>query len=176
MDDKELKLARKKYNKLKNAKQNYLNKKDELEQLKNDPNVIRFLELSKYFDKHSEKEFEENNMISKSFSNIASRTEKSNNILVFLGFIDNYDSVTIHPKQINYVSFMDLESMEPYNIHPAYYDEFCEDKRIVYFDDPWTYHNSEYYMQNFFELRNKFFKNLVDLDKEKTIQKILKKH
>ena len=174
MNDREIKFGRKKYNKLQTEKEYYLEKTKELEELKKVPKVQYYLKTVKYLNRHTEKEYEKDNIISKSFGNIANRTKDSSNILVFLGFRDDYDNVTVISKKIDYVSFMDLETMEPYNIHPAYYDEFCKDKNIVYFDDPYKYHNSGYYMEKFFELRNKYLSSLVELDQEKKKKKIVR--
>ena len=174
MNDKEIKQGRKKYNKIQKEKQFYLSKKAELEELKKDPKVQQYLEVAKYLFNHSDKEFENNNVVERSFANLASRTKDSNNILVFLGFIDYYDKVTIHPKKIDHASFIDLETMEECNVHPAYYSEFCKDKKIVYFDDPYSFHNKEYYMQKFFEFRNEYFKNIIELNQEDAIEKVLK--
>ena len=126
MNDREIKLGRKKYNKLKKEKQNYLNKKKELEELKNDPSVKRFLEISKYVDKHSDKEFEDEKMKFDSFKNLASRTENSKNILVFMGFRNERDNMAIDPKKIQYAVFMDIETMELGIIKYSEYDFFCK--------------------------------------------------
>ena len=178
MNDREIKVGRKKYNKLQTEKEYYLSKKQELEELKKDPRVQEYLETINYLNRHTDKEFEEDTMKLNAFKNLASRTKNSSNILVFLGFKDIHDNATIHPQKIDYAAFMDLETMEPcniYNINPTYYDEFCKDKNIVYFDDPYKYHNSGYYMKKFFELRTEYLGSLVELDQESAIEKVMKK-
>ena len=175
MNDSEIKIGRKKYNKLQKEKEYYLSKKQELEELKKDPKVQKYIETIKYLNMHSDEEYEKDMIISKAFENISTNTQDSSNILVFVGFRDDYDNVIIDPKKIDYAAFMDLETMQAYNIHPTYYDTFCKDKNIVYLDDPYKYHNSGYYMKKFFELRNEYLSNLVLLDQEKAKKMILRK-
>lgn len=174
MNDKEIKLGIKKYKKIKKEKQFYLGQKEQLEKLRNDPNVQEYIKISKYLEKHNDKEYDEKLIISKTFGHIAEMTKDSNNILVFLGFKDEKDNATIDLKKVDYASFMDLETMEPYNIPFEQYDYFCKDKKIVYFDDPWIYHASGYYMSNFFRIRNEYFKNIIELDQEQAVEKVLR--
>lgn len=174
MNDREIKLGRKKYNKLKNEKQNYLNKKKELEELKNDPSVKRFLEISKYVDKHSDKEFEDEKMKFDSFKNLASRTENSKNILVFMGFRNERDNMAIDPKKIQYAVFMDIETMELGIIKYSEYDFFCKNHQIVFITDGYTYKPSDYYMERFLKLREKYLSSLVELNQEEAIERLVR--
>ena len=175
MNDKELNNGRKKYNKIQKEKKYYLNKKKELEALKKDPKVIEYLKTTKYLSNHTDAEFEEKNIVNKAFGNIASRTEDSNNIIVFLGFKDENDNSCINPNRIEYAVFMDLETMEAVNIYYENYSKFCKNRNIIYFDDEYKYHNTAYYTEKFFELRNEYLESLIELDQEVAKEKILKK-
>ena len=175
MNESEINKGRKKYKNILREKEFYLEKKKELEELKKDPVVKKYLEIEKYLSKHSDKEFEEKRIVDRAFGNIARRTEDSNNILVFLGFRDGYEKVCIHPKQIVSAIFMDLETMEEAVIDYRYYEVFCKNRKIVYIDCEYAYHDSDYYMEKFFELRNKYLGSLNELDKEEATKEILKR-
>ena len=174
MNENEIKKGRKKYKKLLREKDLYLQKKEELEELKQNPIVIKYLETIKYLDRHSDKEFEESRIVDRAFGNIASRTEDSNNIIVFLGFKDINDNSCINPNRIEYAVFMDLETMEVANIDYENYSKFCKNKNIIYFDDEYKYHNTAYYTEKFFELRNEYLESLIELDQESAIKKLVR--
>ena len=174
MNESEIKKGRKKYNKLQKEKEYYLNKKKELEELKNEPKVQQYMETIKYLDRHIDKEFEEEKMKINSFKNLAVRTNDSKNILVFMGFRNERANMSIDPKLIDYAVFRDIETMKIDVVKYSDYDEFCKNNNIIFVDNCYHYHNSEYYTTKYFELRKKYLSSLIELDQEEA-QELIKK-
>ena len=175
MNDNEIKKGRKKYNKLHKEKEYYLNKKQELEELKKDPKVQQYLETVKFLDRHTDKEYQEDVMRHNAFKNLAKRTKNSNNIFIFMGFRNKRSNMAIDPKLIDYAAFMNIETMELEIVNYSNYKQFCSDNKIIFISDGYTYNPSDYYMEEFLKLRKKYLSSLIELDQEEAIEGILKR-
>lgn len=180
MNEKELKLARNKYNELmKQNQEETKEKENKIKVLKEDSKVNEYIELSYDVSEEGQKS-SKNRILEKSFGEIAKETEKNDNIYVFVGYYglssQNY-LVPLSEKNphARYLYFVNLETTDIVAIQKEKTEYFFSSNVVLYLDDPKKYHHVSFYREKFNDLRNKYFSYLVEDTQKEAIKQIIKK-
>jgi len=166
---------RKKYTKLKNEQNMLKEAQDELKKLMETKEVRRYLELLDIVDLTFEEEKDEK-LIDKSFS----KQIQSNHIMIYMGSYvyntvlnENNDYLTYdEDREVSYKAYMDLETMQAYNILLDDCEEFEEMNLTIYI--PVKEYTSHEYTKNYFDIRNWFLKQLIVKEQDEVIEDLKK--
>jgi len=175
MNQKELELAKKRYNILLNEKKQLQQKKDKILELEKNPIIQEYLNLTSEI-KSKEEKLDESCVILSAFSQSASRTKESNKLLVNIGGYCCDNVLGIRKVTINkakYIRYIDLETDEVYDIEPDKKDEFEQQNKIIYLNNG---NRDLFSLKMIKELRIEFFKELLIKEQDQVINEMLKKN
>lgn len=170
MNNIEIEQARKKYNDLHEEIELVQWAKKKLIQLENDPIVKEYLELKEILNKHIDKSVLQ--MASESFKDIATSTNDSKKIYIFMGFFDKDEEYTNIKDDIQYALFMDLETLEGKKVSYNDYYTFKANNKVIYKDDEFKLNDINFYYNALYNTREQYLYNLIDLDQEEAIERL----
>lgn len=182
MNNTEIALARQKYNDLKLKQQEYKQMKQRILELEQNPIVQEYLNLVDLVKEQAEnKRFEEHEMISNAFEELALSTNDSNNILVYMGAYKYTVLVPILVKTKNdyndadYVLYRDLETCRFFKVNIHNKKMFEKESNVIFLDDTnFTSHLD--YLNGFKKLTSMFFKELLVKPQEEVVKQFVKKN
>jgi len=180
VNSEEIQLARNKYNELMEQRKKELKEKeDKIIILKQDEKVAEYVKLS-YDVSEEGKKASKNNILEKSFGEIAKNTEKNDNIYVFIGYYGAASPNHLAPlseknPHVRYKYCVNLETTDIVVVEINKTSEFEKDNIVLYLDDPKNYHHIGFYREKLNELRNKYFEYLVNNSQKEAIKQIIKK-
>jgi len=166
MTNEEIKKGIQNYYKLQVEKQTLF----EIEKLKKEVSVIRYIELLNSIGKNPDTSIlSEEQIAFEAFDELALHTSKSNKIYIYIG----YPEQVTYGEPMNMRIYKDLETGYEKKVHPFDLTKFANHYRVIH---PSTYDNDyqrtlEYYNN----IRNNFFLQLTTVQQEEAVQKILKK-
>ena len=185
MTDEEIQKARDNYNRIitdRNLFRKFNNSdSEELEELEKNPKVQRYIFLRDTMDFYGHqdvdytKDYDKERIVNVAFDNIADKTNHSNKIYVFMGFFDRTEDITVEQEKISYAVFSDLETLDTVTVPYEEYSYFIENNKVIKDENVYKERYQGYYQYRLFKIRKEFFKDLIENDQEKAIQKILKK-
>ena len=161
LSETELKLEqyRKEYNTLKQEKEALIKAQEELKELLEDENVQRYIELADLVDLEYKPE-DDYKLAEKAYS--ISKNNDTNKIMVYMGsYIWNRDAEITYEDNPNatYKAYMDLESLDAYNITLDKVEEFEKNHITIY--NPVDMPISHEYSRNFFKIRRWYLMELI---------------
>lgn len=181
MKESTLQKVRDEYNRIKKEQETLMSYKNELIELSKNKKVKRFLELSKLVDKDYTEPSEES-MVLKAYQGVPDAFEEryisSNHIMVFMGSYikknteeqnDDYMTYERDP-DTSYKSYIDLETMEMYNIDKDKCLEFEIEHLTVYL--PISEYTIEEYYKQYEELRKWFKTQLIHRSQSDVIKEL----
>lgn len=178
MNNEELKKARKRYRIALIENKRILEIKQEIEELKQTEEVIRYLELLKFENLQIETAEE---LINRAFAPIISNTEESNNIYVFMGsYTKHYGNTadTLSPIKnalwTDYNKYVDLETERCIQIPKRNIESFEKTHIVIDNKVPTLSTNFQDYYENFSKIQFVYYKTLTYTTKEKSLTKIKK--
>ncbi len=169
------------YNRIKKEKETLISYKNELLELANDEKVKRFFELLGLVDNDYVGPSEET-MIMRAYQGISGFGEQSNHIMIFMGSYikndsgkqnDDYMTYERDPAT-SYKTYMDLETMEWYNINKDECLEFETEYLTLYL--PISEYTAEEYYKKYIELQKWFRNQLLHRSQHDVIKGLQKKY
>lgn len=172
MNNEEIKKARKEYARRKKEKEKLISLKEELEQLKKDPKVIRYLEICDIENKEIPKD---ENLIRYSFLKF-DQTDEKFKIYLYMGAylysrnFDEHDSQILDKSKADYLLYQNIaDQNDTVQIKPNMQEQF-ERENIVFKTKSILRTESKYY-----ELQHIYYEYLLTCDlrkKGKVLEKI----
>lgn len=180
MNNDEIALARQKYNDLKLKQQEYKQMRQRILELEQNPIVQEYLNLVELVKEQSKnKRFEDHEMISNAFEELALNTNDSNNILVYMGA---YKSNVLVPKLVeikndynaDYILYRDLETCRFFKVDIHNKKMFEKENNVIFLDDT-NFSSHLDYFDGFGKLTSMFFKELLVKPQEEVVKQLVKK-
>lgn len=180
MNNKEIELARKKYDKLIPAqqKENLEQLREELRILMENPDVKKYLELSSLVEEENEKI---SSVVEQTFGKIATKTKDSSNLLVFIGFYSSslptgcLSPLKMKNPHARYKYYINIETFEIISVLVNEAEDFEKRNNVIYLDAPSNHHHSNFYLIGCEKIRTEFFKQLIDKPQDEVIKQFVKK-
>ena len=174
MNTKEKLLARKKNRELLEIEENLDTLKDELEKLEDDPKIKRYIELKQFFSEP----FSLENSLYEYISNIASNTNNSSKIMVYIAsckynmFNPSEPFITTYrDKFVHFRIYRDIETNEEFRIGIKEISDFESSHTIIYLND-WNYSQN---ILIFEKIRKYYLCNLVKTTEDVIVRTLSKK-
>ena len=177
MNNNEIELAKKIYDKIQLEKSEYEQTRQRLLELEQRPVIKKYLNLvNEVKEKKENMASDEYESVGRVFQGIADRTAESNNILIYKGAyeINCFDGAKLTETRFaDYIMYQDLETLECYRINPREQKEFEKGKNIIHLNDK-SFKCYSDYRNAFFKLRNEFLKELLVKPQEEVVRQLVK--
>ena len=172
MNNEEIKQGRDNYIELLKKDIYYEDLEREFNNLKENPYVKRYFELS---DKLSRYKRQNNDTIEvRAFDSIARDTKDSKKIYMFMGFFDKDGEYTIDKDKIVEALFMDIETMDGFKIPYKEYEDFKQKNNTIYAVDEYELKDILFYADALSNFRNRYLSSLVKLNQEDAMEELMK--
>ena len=170
MTEEEIKIAKERYKNFLNEEEELKKDEKRLEELKNDPKVIEYLDLQRYFKRIEPFDYS----ISNAFSNVAYYTKESNEILVYIGQMEfnfNYSNQYVDSNG-DFAIYRDLETSTYYKVRPECVEEFEKKHNVIHVEDGKKEYGKSTYEKGYQKLRDEFFQKLMDKPQEEAVKEL----
>lgn len=178
MTEKEINQARILYQKHQTDKKTLLAKKEQLEELKKSPDVIKFLELLQYDE---EKILSDDEIIDIAFFCAGFETKENKNIYVYKGSYPTTITKMILTKNISsntnyYNEYQNIETEKIIHIAKNEISNFEKENIIInLLEDDSIEKDESFYMKIYHQIRREYFELLIDKTQEEAISYIKNK-
>jgi len=166
MNEREIELARKRYNSLLEERNALETKKSRILELENNPLVKEYLGLKEEV-KNNKQKLSDDSIVISAFSGIAAHTKDSNKLLINIG------------EGNSNVFYIDLETDEMYSVKLFEKKEFEKNNKIIYLNnknDNWYLLNLNANLNKINRLRIKFFESVLEKTQDEAVDEILNKN
>lgn len=184
MNDSELKNAVKKYKRLTKISENIKVANEKLKELEKTPKISEYLELLKVDKKAARKmekdqdiidyldicktgkmaintKYKEDTMLSRVIGNIASKTQDSYQIYVYMGSFTKDNKFTKDINNFSYNVYFDIETTEPIEIKKSKVKDFEKEYKILYMPGSETLETEKKYLSMFWNFRHQYLEKML---------------